>query len=466
MLKRHSQFIQLLLRVNDLVVAVTSWLLAYWLRIFGTEIGLSRHVSPPFSDFAPSMCFSLILMLLVFNRFGLYGPKRTKTVAGELADLARAVTIIWAMTYVVTTFMREVKPSGLMMAEVLVVWLMLGAVNRFAVRAALRWFRRRGWNQRTAAIVGTGRLAQKLYHALRRNIWTGIAPQYFIGDSQRQPELLGLTVLGGEEAIQDIMSARPVDIVFVALPSERRDEVGEVLDGLAGFDVDVRVVPDLLSFHFLRHDVAQLGEIPIITMTYSPQHGWNSLIKRLFDIVVSAAAIVVMAVPMLMIAIVIKLTSRGPVFYRHGRTSLGGRPFRIIKFRTMVQGAEDDTGPVWASADDSRVTPVGRFLRRTSLDELPQLFNVFAGQMSLVGPRPERPELIDRFRHQVPRYALRHHVKAGLTGWAQVYGLRGRTSLRKRVQYDLYYITNWTFGLDLWILLLTPFRAMSRPGDQ
>ena len=343
MLKRHSQFVPLLLRANDVAVAVVSWFLAYGLRILGTQTGLSRFETPPFSDFVPSMCFSLILTLLVFSRLGLHGPKRTKTVAGELADVARAVTIIWAMTYVATSFMKHVAPSRMMMAAVLVVWLVMAILNRLVAREALRWFRRHGWNQRTAAIIGTGRLAQKLHHALRRNIWTGITPQYFVGDSEKHDKLLGLEVLGG--AIEDILPDRRVDIVFVAMPSDRHDEVGKALDSLTGFDVDVRVVPDLLSFHFLRHDVAQLDDIPIITMTYSPQHGWNSLIKRIFDIIVSAVAIIVLAAPMLAIAIVIKLTSRGPIFYRHERTSLGGEPFKIIKFRTMVQGAEDQTGP-------------------------------------------------------------------------------------------------------------------------
>ncbi len=160
---------------------------------------------------------------------------------------------------------------------------------------------------------------------------------------------------------------------------------------------------------------------------------------------------------MMLIAAGVKLSSRGPVFYRQVRISTAGKPFDIIKFRTMRTDAEAESGPVWAARFDSRVTPLGRFLRRTSLDELPQLFNVLMGDMSLVGPRPERPELIDGFRHVVPRYMLRHHVKAGITGWAQINGLRGQTSLRKRIQYDLYYIKNWSLWLDLKILLLTPF---------
>jgi Undecaprenyl-phosphate glucose phosphotransferase len=352
--------------------------------------------------------------------------------------------------------MRHVFISRLMMGSVLVAWSVLAVANRFAARATLRYFRRRGRNIRTAAIIGTGRLSQKLCDALRRNIWTGIVPEYFIDDSCGS-ELMDLEVLGPLGAIDEIISTRCVDIAFVAMSGKRNGELGEVLDSLLHLNVDVRVVPDLLSFQFLRCDVAQLDDIPIIAMTHSPQHGFNSVAKRLFDVAASSAAILVLAVPMAIIALAVKLTSRGPAFYLQERTSIGGRPFKIMKFRTMIADAEAGTGPVWAARDDPRVTRVGRLLRRTSLDELPQLFNVLLGHMSLVGPRPERPELIDGFRKDIPRYMLRHHVKAGLTGWAQVNGLRGNTSLRKRVQYDLHYIMNWSVGLDLRILFTSLF---------
>lgn len=453
-----------MLKANDLGVAAASWGLGYCLRILGEDIGLTPHKSPGFGEWWAPMGFSMIMILLTFSRFGLYVPKRTKSLTRELGDVARAVTAVWFMTYVVTTLMRQVMPSRLMMVSVLASWMALAVVNRIIAREMLRWLRRRGWNQRTAAIVGTGRLAQKLCHALRRNIWTGITPQYFISDSTKRSSLLGLDVMAGPiDALDDIVSRRPTDIVFVALSGRQHDLIARALNRLTSVDTDVQVVPDLLSFHFLKYDVAQLDDIPIITMTHSPQHGWNSLLKRGSDIVTSVSAIAVMALPMLVIALAIKLASKGPVLYRQVRAGLGGQTFTIIKFRTMAQGAEDRTGPVWASPNDPRVTAIGKILRRISLDELPQLFNVFVGHMSLVGPRPERPEMIERLRHQIPRYMLRHRVKAGLTGWAQVHGLRGQTSLRKRIQYDLYYIENWSFLLDVRIILMTLLRGFINP---
>ena len=448
----------------EAAVVVIAWVLAYCLYHLSRHLNLMQHAAVPFAKFVPSMVLSLILMLLVFSHSALYLRKRTKKLPKEIWDVFRAVLITWGLTYVITTLMSQAKVSRMMMLSVLAVWSILAILNRLAVRKTLRWFRRRGWNQRTAAIIGTDRLAQKLCHTLRHHLWTGISPQYFLGDHPRDHKLLGLDVTGSMDTIAETISQSPVDMVFVALPNRHHDQIAKVLDRLATLNVDIQVVPDLLSFYFLKHNVSQLEDISIITLTHSPQHGWNKLIKRAFDIVVSALAVVIVAIPMMLIALIVKFSSRGPVFYRQVRSSLGGQPFNIIKFRTMKENSEAKTGAVWATRNDSRVTRVGRFLRRTSLDELPQLFNVLAGHMSLVGPRPERPELIERFRHQVPRYMLRHQVKAGLAGWAQVHGLRGQTSLRKRVQYDLYYVTNWTLGLDLRILFMSLFRGFTHPN--
>lgn len=449
-----------LLAALDLAVAAAAWCLGYWVRVAAGEVGWTTFPRPPFQQYVPAMIVSLVLMLLVFGRLGLYQPRRTKSLWVEAWDVARGVAVAWVLTYVLANFLQRTPLSRLLMGPVLGLWLTLALSARLSARLALRSLRRRGWNTRYAAIAGSGRLAQKLFHVLKRSPWAAVEVRYFVDDSPPGRRLLGRDVCGPLLQVDRILADRPIDIVFVALPKERHDDLEAVMDRLATTPADVRVVPDLLSCHFLRHDVTQIDNLPIIAVTHSPQHGWNSLLKRLFDVLFAGLALLLLAVPMLLAALAIRLTSRGPILYVQERTSLGGRPFRILKFRTMVEGAEDGTGPVWAEPDDTRVTPLGRLLRRTSFDELPQLINVLLGDMSLVGPRPERPELIDRFRREVPRYMLRHQVKAGLTGWAQVHGLRGQTSLRKRVQYDLYYINNWSFGLDLRILLMTPFRGL------
>ena len=462
MVKQHPRLMLSLLKAGDLLVIVLSWVAAFWMRRWLGEMGVTPYPPQPLGHYTDPMVISIVLAMLMYNRFDIYEPRRTHRVTDELTVMARAVLTTWVILFAIVNLILPQRPSRLLMGSFGGAWLTAAMLSRLLTRSLLRWFRRHHLNMRSAAIIGTGRLGQTLFHALRRSAWAGIEPSYFLsaGPGRQRDELLGLPVIAGRQDVAQVLAGRPVDIVFVALSNGQRAHADELLDGLAQTHLDIRVVPDLLSFHFLRHEVSQLGNLPIISLTHTPQYGWNSLLKRLLDIMLSAASLAVAAGPMLVIAVAIKLTGKGPVFYRQTRTSLGGAPFKILKFRTMRVDAEQATGPIWARPDDPRVTRLGRWLRRTSLDELPQLINVLLGQMSMVGPRPERPELIERFRRQVPRYMLRHHVRAGMTGWAQVHGLRGQTSLRKRVQYDLYYITNWSFGLDLWVLLLTPFRTL------
>jgi len=462
MLKRHGQLFEALLKLADVGVGAVAWGLAYYARFLGGEYRLTPHPMPTFGEFLPPMVFSLVLTPLMFIGLGLYRPKRATSLARDIMDVSRAVVLVWLSTYVFANMTRQVMISRLVMLCLLVFWVFLAAGNRLVARKVLRWFRQRGWNVRYAAILGTGRLAQKLFLTLRKNPWTGINIRYFIGDANARRQLLGLNIIGPADAVAEILANKPVDMVFVALPRRDYDWTERILNRLTTCAVDVHIVPDLLFARLLSHEVTQLDNLAIISLTRSPQHGWNSLLKRAFDLLVSAVALIVLALPMLVICLAIKLGGKGPIFYKQRRASLDGKEFELVKFRSMREDVEVETGPVWGATNDPRATRVGRFLRRTGLDELPQLFNVLKGDMSLVGPRPERPEHVERFRRQFPKYMLRSHVKAGLTGWAQIHGFRGRTSLRKRIQYDLYYITNWTFGLDLLILLLTPFRLISK----
>ena len=224
--------------------------------------------------------------------------------------------------------------------------------------------------------------------------------------------------------------------------------------------IEVKVVPDLLQFIALRARLEDLDGVPIISVNDVPLQGFNSWLKRVIDVTLSGAAMLVFALPFGLIAALVKLTSTGPVFYRQERMGLDGKAFSVYKFRSMYQDAEDTSGPVWAHDNDPRATPVGRWLRKLDLDELPQFLNVLMGDMSIVGPRPERPFFVDQFKHRIPQYMLRHKVKAGITGWAQINGWRGNTSLEKRIEYDLYYIENWSVSLDLKIMWLTLVRGL------
>jgi Undecaprenyl-phosphate glucose phosphotransferase len=268
----------------------------------------------------------------------------------------------------------------------------------------------------------------------------------------------GLLVLGTTDQLGAVVQQHGVDQLYVALPIGAQHKTVRLLKLAEPLLLAVRVVPDLLQYYALRAGVEDLDGIPVINLTQIPLAGWNTFIKRLVDLVLGSIALVVAAPLLAGIALVVWLEDRGPVFYRQLRMGLDGKPFRIVKFRTMIPDAEQETGPRFAVPNDPRTTRVGLWLRRFSLDELPQLINVVQGAMSLVGPRPERPEFVARFRERYPEYMSRHRVRAGITGWAQVHDLRGQTSIRKRIAYDLYYIDNWSLALDFKIMWLTAMR--------
>jgi Undecaprenyl-phosphate glucose phosphotransferase len=269
-----------------------------------------------------------------------------------------------------------------------------------------------------------------------------------------------LDILGTTADLPQLVAKYGIEHVFISLPLSRYHEARHVFDTLSQSLVEVRLVADVPNLAGLSLTTSNLDGLPVIGLRESPHFGLNVIVKRAMDIVLSLAALVLFAPLMALLALLIKLTSPGPVFYRQERGGLNGQTFEMLKFRSMRIDAEQQTGAVWARKDDPRRTPLGAFLRRTSLDELPQLINVLKGDMSLVGPRPERPVFIQQFSKTIPNYMARHCVKAGITGWAQVHGWRGNTSLRKRVQYDLYYITHWNPWLDLRIVWMTIFRGV------
>jgi Undecaprenyl-phosphate glucose phosphotransferase len=306
-------------------------------------------------------------------------------------------------------------------------------------------------------VVGAGRLGRAVVDKLAEHPEAGLRVIAFVDDDPGKQGLAyrGVAVVGETSNAAEIVERRRVDAVFLALPLEAHRAMLSVLKDVARTVADVRVVPDLLQYITFRAGVEDLDGLPVVHLTQVPLTGWMSLVKRTLDLSIAATALVLLSPLFAAIALAIRLSDGRPVFYRQRRMGLDGRPFEIVKFRSMRHGAEDELGPTWAAPDDPRRTRVGRFLRRWSLDELPQLVNVVKGEMSLVGPRPERPEFVREFKEKFPQYMLRHRVRAGITGWAQVNGWRGATDLAKRIEYDLYYIENWTLALDVKILWLT-----------
>jgi Undecaprenyl-phosphate glucose phosphotransferase len=329
--------------------------------------------------------------------------------------------------------------------------------GRTAIRRYLEEAWRHGYGVRRVLVVGAGRLGRAVVDKLADHPEAGLRSVGFVDDdpAKRAMSYRGVPVVGITAEAAGIVEEKRVDAVFLALPLEAHRTMLAVLKDVARTVADVRVVPDLLQHITFRAGVEDLDGLPVVHLTQVPLTGWMSLVKRTLDLAIAATALVLLSPLFAVIALAIRLSEGPPVLYRQQRMGLDGRPFEIVKFRSMRRGAEDESGPTWAGPEDPRRTAVGRFLRRWSLDELPQLVNVVKGEMSLVGPRPERPEFVREFKEKFPQYMVRHRVRAGITGWAQVHGWRGNTSVSKRIEYDLYYIENWSLALDLKILWMT-----------
>ncbi|MCR4317392.1 MAG: undecaprenyl-phosphate glucose phosphotransferase [Planctomycetes bacterium] len=468
MLKKYSEFFLTLLIASDLILTVCAFFVAflvrfeieYVVRIFPLQPG--ETAEDLLSAYLPALYVIVPVSLFVYSTLGLYQAKRWGRFYREVFDIVRASLVVLAVLLSLAFFYREVEFSrGIILIFAIVNPAFL-IVGRGLARKVARIARRRGYNLRHVLIVGSGRLGQKLAQTLGKNRWTGIRISGFIDWRIERvgKTFAGVPVLALTDEVDKIAHDSKVDQVFLCFPYNEQERLRECVAKLALSTVDVRIVPDYLGVQTTHSEVSELGDLSVISILESPYYGWNRILKRAFDIVFSLVVLIVLSPIYLIVALFVKLTSPGPIFYGQERCGLDGKSFTCWKFRSMRTDAEQQTGAVWAVKDDPRRTKFGTFIRKTSIDELPQFWNVFVGDMSVVGPRPERPVFIEEFKQHIPKYMLRHKMKAGITGWAQVHGYRGDTSLRKRIQYDLYYIQNWSLMLDIKCIFLTFFTGL------
>jgi Undecaprenyl-phosphate glucose phosphotransferase len=451
MYRRHGDKLALLFLACDLAVTGTAWVGAYLLR-FG--LWAAPEGIPDVELVLRALPAVLVLAAAAYRLCGLYEIHRLKQLPRELGVVFSASGLLFLLAITVAFYRRDLYESRLALA----LFLGLNAVGlmlmRRAIWQALKFLRGRGLNYGRAVIVGTGRTGRLVAKTIRENAWTGLEAVGFVDRPSRvEPEILPR--LGEIHQLGRIVAEHDVDHVFVALPLSRYGELPEVCKVLSHILVEVQLVPDVPNMAGMRLQMLEVDNVAFLGLRQSPHRGWPRLAKRAVDLGLGSAALLLLAPLMAGLALGVKLSSGGPIFYKQARMGLRGRTFQMLKFRSMTADAEQTTGPVWATHDDRRCTRLGRLMRRWSLDELPQLWNVLAGDMSLVGPRPERGVFVEQFRTRIPDYAQRHQVKAGMTGWAQVHGWRGDTSLRHRIRCDLYYISHWSLGLDLKILGMT-----------
>lgn len=460
MLKKHAQIYENSLFLTDIVIILSSWVLAYYIRFNSGIFAVTRSI-PPFRWYLTMLLPITVICALVFKGFGMYRPKRLGTRMAEVFTITKACVTIAILLVALAFFLRIYDFSRIVFIIFTSINIITLSLERSVIRGIFKCLRKKGYNLRHALIVGCGTPAKELLKRFGNHPEIGINIKGLVCTNRKDISRVveGVPVAGFYTEIRELITGLGIDKVFIALSWEEHEKVVDTLTHIGDETVDIMILPDIYEFVTLCGGIEEFDGLPIVNLRDTPLFGWNMVLKRCFDVGLSLAIILLTSPLLLVLALLVKFTSKGPVFYKQERMGLDGGIFSMLKFRSMKAEAEVESGPVWASPDDDRRTPLGRFLRKTSLDELPQLFNVLNGDMSLVGPRPERPVFIREFRKNIPRYMLRHKVKSGLTGWAQVNGWRGNTDIRKRIDCDIYYIEHWSLLFDLKIVWLTLWKG-------
>jgi len=461
-IERRRQFQVVLQLVGDLLALSLSVPVAYWLR-FVIEVQPVTKGLPPVSMYLNLIPVVLVLYPVVFFFQGLYHRRRIRSRFDEGLRVVVAVLLATVVLAAGLTFYRppDFTYSRLFLVIFAAVVIALVGLFRWSVAASLARIRRSGGNLQRVLVIGAGELGREVVERLDVHREYGFVVVGFLDDDpgRQQRDIHGVPVLGTTKDLNEVVLSHHVDQVMIALPLAAHHRTVQLVKQAGELLVDIKVVPDVLQYYVMKAGIEDLDGLPLINLTQIPLQGLNQIVKRIFDIVGSTLLLLATSWLFPIIAWRIKREDGGPVFFSQVRMGMDGRSFELYKFRSMTIDAEGEGEEKWTRNRDPRVTRIGEFLRRTDLDELPQLYNVFRGDMSLVGPRPEQPKFVEQFRSRYPAYNVRHRVRVGMTGWAQVNGLRGDTSIRQRVVHDLYYVENWSLGLDLRILWRTLWLA-------
>lgn len=469
MLHRHDRFTAAILVAGDLILSFGALLLSYNLRyvwkLWGETLGLPENI-PSFYAYLPFAIVIVITTLSVFAILGLYSRGRFQGRLAEFFALIRSVSLILIIAYGVTLFWRTPALSRWLMLFYWVIDIFFLTIFRGFLRGIVAKLRRRGFDRRKIIIIGSGSLAGRVAEKINEHQEYGYQLLGFVNTDVEETidqRLSALKRLGNFDKLAALLEQLHPDEVFVAVPS-KHDRLLELLDTCEAEGINATIVPDifdvLVGRSIRRAQIEDMDGLPLIGVRQVPLHSLsNRFLKRLFDLSFATVFLLLFSWIYALTFLLVRLTSKGPALFKQERMGLDNRSFVCYKFRTMYQQSSKDSDTIWTEKDDPRITPLGRFLRRASIDELPQFFNVLKGEMSVVGPRPERPHFVKQFKEQIPRYLVRHQVKSGITGWAQING-RADISIDKKVDHDIYYIENWSFSLDLRIIALTVLHVL------
>jgi exopolysaccharide biosynthesis polyprenyl glycosylphosphotransferase len=456
--QRKDIYIPLITVIADAVAIEAAFLFSYWLRFYSPATSLIPITSsiPPLAAYLESSFVVIPVWLWLFQRRGMFHPRRAIFFSDEFFAVIRLVCIGMVLIMAAAFFYRAFSYSRVVFLYLTLSAIMFLSFDRFLMmKFEQKWYIH-GNDLKRVVIVGTNTLAHRMYLFISKQQKLGFAVLgYFSMDGAPASEMQQVPLLGAIQQTSDYIKEHRVDVVLITLTETEHPMLPEFIRDCQGLNVEIMMVPDVLELMTSQVQIKHLNGIPFLAIKTPALTTWNAIVKRTFDILFASLILFFISPLFLFVMILIKLDSRGAVFYLQERVGLDGVLFKVMKFRSMRIDAEQQTGPVWAKKDDPRTTRIGKFLRRFSIDELPQLLNVMNGDMSLVGPRPERPHFVEQFKNEIPKYLERHRVKTGMTGWAQVNGMRGNASIAERTKYDVYYVENWSLVFDLKIILKT-----------
>ena len=449
-----------MLVIIDVLVISLSLLCSIWLRFKSTLFAPGGHLG--FYSYLLFLVFAVIpVYLILYFAFGLYKPRRTyKNIFSEATQLIK-VNIVAFFTLVSILFIiNQPDFSRIMLFLMAIIGTFFGIIERFAIRSVLKNLRVNHKNLKHILIVGDNDLAFSFAHKIRENPYLGFVVSGFLGRSEHVgEEIEGSTVIGAFKDLDHVLENNRYDRVVLAIPLKYYYKINELVESCEKVGIKAEIIPDYIRYFPAQPSVDMIEDIPIINIRYVPlDDNFNKFLKYTSDYVISIIAIIITSPIMIITAIAIKITSPGPIIFKQERMGYNGEIFKMYKFRSMKVQDPSEEKSEWTTPDDPRKTRVGDFIRKTSIDELPQFFNVLKGDMSVVGPRPERPYFVEQFKETIPKYMVKHQVKPGLTGWAQIHGCRGDTSIKKRIEYDIEYVENWHMGLDLAIMIKTALK--------
>jgi Undecaprenyl-phosphate glucose phosphotransferase len=476
---RENAFDAVILILLDMLMLESAFLTTYWFRFYSGYWLVPLGI-PPLSLYLVASVLILTVFFGIFYASGMYTLRGVRTLVEDLLGLFKGVVLASLLVLAMAFFFNRLAFSRSFFGLFFLSTFVFLTAGRVLARAFLRLVLHRGHTGVRTLLVGTSPMRRRLLHLVRElpglpirivgwlstpdDLFEVVAEQSNFGEAsvldasgrhKPQSPVDDVPLLGQMKNIRAVVLEHRIDLVVLTVPFEQLPLVKKIAEELANLNVDLQFVPDLMALHTSRMRLKEIGGIPFISVREEALSGVDRIVKRTFDFLATSLGLILLSPVLVLVMLLVKISSPGPVFYRQARVGRDGSEFEMIKFRTMRIDAEEQSGPVWTTESDPRITSLGGFLRRFSIDELPQLWNVLCGDMSLVGPRPERRVFVEEFSRTMPRYFERHRVQSGLTGWAQVHGLRGNTSIEDRTLYDLYYVENWSLRLDIKILLMT-----------